>query len=147
MYSLNICVNVSIFVHLNIQLSSLDYVMNHCPTETQLREIATQWNIDDFDFFMVLDVSRFSYILIGIHIYIFRFGFSVDEWLTEKSHNDESTHEKLQLRLDRNLYSLCLMCWYCSFIVHEIVFVFHFYVMSIEYTMVYLLLAFTLSLA
>jgi len=48
----------SIFILLNIQLS-FDYTMNNFLEDTQAREIAKQWNIDDFDFYIDLEVSKF----------------------------------------------------------------------------------------
>ncbi|CAF5071995.1 unnamed protein product, partial [Rotaria sp. Silwood1] len=44
----------SIFMLLNMELVKLDYKMNKHAGPKQIRQIAKQWNINDFDFFMDL---------------------------------------------------------------------------------------------
>ena len=68
---------------LNMKLLKLDYKMNKYSGPKQIRQIAKQWNINDFDFFMDLIVSIFSICLIDIDICFFcRIGFLIKVWKT-----------------------------------------------------------------
>jgi hypothetical protein len=51
-----------------MQLVKLDYTMNKYAGQKQIREIAKQWNNNNFDFFIELVVSIFSICLIDIYI-------------------------------------------------------------------------------
>jgi len=60
----------SIFMVLNMEFLKLDYIMNKFAGPKQIHQIAKQWNINDFDFFMDLIVSILSMCLIEIYIYL-----------------------------------------------------------------------------
>ncbi len=55
---------------LNMEFLKLDYIMNKFAGLKQIHQIAKQWNIIDFDFFMDLIVSILSMCLIEIYIYL-----------------------------------------------------------------------------
>jgi hypothetical protein len=49
----------SMFIRSKVELSYLDYRMNNNPAETELKQIAKQWNNDYFSLFLDLSVSIF----------------------------------------------------------------------------------------
>jgi len=57
MYDKIIYINVRIFILLQIQLSFLDYTMNNFSEDTEVKDIVKQWNIDNLDFYLILEVS------------------------------------------------------------------------------------------
>jgi len=73
----------SVFLLLNIELSKLDYrTINKYLRPDELQAIIKQWNLNDFDLFLDLDVSIF--ILVSIQysqLFTCRIGFLVDAWL------------------------------------------------------------------
>jgi hypothetical protein len=90
----------SAFGRLNLLL---DYIINKYPEAVEIREIAGQWNIDDFRFYLKLEVSAFLSVLSQPLYSHFRNGFLDSEWLNKKLNKDEIRRKKLQLSLDLNL--------------------------------------------
>ncbi len=90
---------------------SLDYAINKYPQDTELKEIAKQWNKNNVKFVWDLNVSIvFMFYHYSYFLSICRTGSFVVEWLIEKLNNDDKHYDALQLNLDRyrNLLSLHL---------------------------------------
>ncbi len=83
---------------------SLDYAINKYPQpqDTEIKEIAKQWNKDNAKFVWDLDGSIvFMFYHYSYFLSICRTGSFVVEWLIEKLNNDDKHYDALQLNLDR----------------------------------------------
>ncbi len=67
------------------------------PGLNEMQAIAKQWNIDDFNFILDLEVNTFF--VVSYLFLTFRTGFVVITWLNKNLHNDDMWRVHLQLSL------------------------------------------------